>query len=110
MLDLGQLSFVRRFGHREGRRDRVLLEDQPDTEQLVDLDRAELGHPGTAAGEMLDQTLLGQRSERLAQGSAADREALPDLLLDQPLAGGELAGQDLVAELAGGHLHQARRV
>ena len=85
------------------------LQHRTDLEQLTDVLVRPDGHPGAAARQMLDQTLLHQQPQRFAQRRPADREPLADLLFDQSGAGLEGAAEDLVAQPAGGRLDQARR-
>ena len=59
---------------------------------------------------MLDQALLPEEAQRLAQRRAADPEPAGELLLDQPLARGEGAADDLGPQPPDGQLDQARRV
>jgi hypothetical protein len=101
-LDLGELLLARGHGPGIDRAHRVLLQRQPDAEQLLDVAVAELGDPRAPARHVLDQTLLREQPEGLAQRSSADVEPQPDLVLDQPLARLELAGQDLVTQLSDG--------
>ena len=59
---------------------------------------------------MLDQALLPEQAQRLAQRRAADPEPARQLLLDQPLAGCEGTADDLPAQPADGQLDQALRL
>jgi hypothetical protein len=61
------------------------------------------------AGEMLDQPLLRQHPQRLPQRSPADAEVRAQLLLDDLLAGLQLAAQDRVTDAVRGDVNQHRR-
>jgi hypothetical protein len=76
----------------------VPLEHVPQREQLVGVGVGQFGHPDTAPGEVLDEALLRELTQRLAQRSPAGAESLREGLLDEPLARSERAAQDLVLQ------------
>jgi len=88
----------------------VPFQQRAEVEQLVNVALGELSDPRAAPRQVLDQPLVRQRAERLAQRCPTDREPLHDLLLHQPLAGRQLAGEDLRPQTSSRDLHQARRV
>ncbi|GAB3823625.1 hypothetical protein GCM10027610_000790 [Dactylosporangium cerinum] len=57
---------------------------------------------------MLDQALLREQAQGLAQRGAADAEPAGQLLLDEALAGVGGAAEDLPAQAGHGELDQAR--
>ena len=108
--DVGQWVQVLGTPQREGLSGGMPLEQTAQIEQLGDVGRCQLGDPGPAARQLLDQALIGQRAQRLPERSPADGEAAADLLLDQALTGFQLAGQDFGPEPASGHLDEAGQV
>ena len=66
MAHVGQPFPVRGRVHRKRGFDRMPLQHSADAEKLVDIRRGQIGHPHPAPGQMLDQALLRQGSQRLA--------------------------------------------
>ena len=64
------------------------FQDMPEREQLQDVGRRPFGDSRAPPGEMLDQALLRQQPQRLAQRRHADAEIGAQLLLDDLVAPG----------------------
>ena len=88
-------SRVRR-PQRERRFDRVPFEAGA-AEQLLDVGLGQFGDSGAAARYVLDEALLGQHPQCLAERGPADGEAGADLFLDEPRAGRQASGEDVLA-------------
>ena len=67
------------------------------------------GDGGAAVGLVDDEALLLQLEERLADRAAADVEHPGEVVLDQPLAGGDAAGEDRLAHRVDDVVHQDAR-
>ena len=61
---------------------------------------------GAAAGHDLDQPGALERTQRLANRIAGDAELLGEPILEQPLAGRQIAGDDHLPDLVGDDLAQ----
>jgi len=99
----------RHAGRGAGRR--LALEQAAQVRDVGDLGGVEPADAHPAAGHPLDPALLGQPGERVADRDRADAELLGHLPLDDPLAGGDAAALDLLADVldrVGGHPGVAR--
>ena len=72
----------------------AFLEQRPDRVDRLDLALADADDDRAAVREELDEALLLELAERLADGSAADAELGREGDLEQPRAGGDLAAED----------------
>lgn len=75
--------------------------------QLAHVAVGERGHAYPAARHVLDQSLLRQQPQGLAQRRPADAQAAGELLLDQPFARLGLATEELPPQPRHRQLHQA---
>ena len=98
--EAGERGDVAGLGARRGKAHRGALERLADELRVLHGrgadprdERAELGHD-------LDEALVAQPDQRLAHRRAADREAVGELVLGEALPGGELRGDDRVAQRA----------
>ena len=73
-----------------------------DLVQVADVVLVDAGNEGAPAGDGVDEVLLRQLDERLADREAADAEDAGDLLLIDLLTRPEAPVEDLVAKVGGG--------
>ncbi len=86
--------------------DRKALEGRAQAVDLLDVVGRDRRDRRAAMGLVDDQALLLELEQRLADRSAADVELAGEIVLDQPRAGRELAGQDGFADRVDDVVHQ----
>ena len=87
-------------GVRDGEGGQLRLQGQAQVEDALELGDRPGGHPRAAVGADLDQALGREPGERLADRRPAHAQALGELDLTEPGAGGERADEDQLAQLA----------
>jgi hypothetical protein len=85
------------------------LEGTPDVEDGVEVVAGERRHPGPAVRRRLDEALGGEAGQRLPHRGAREAQALRELDLAEVGAGGEVAGEDRLAQVGQRALGRAPR-
>ena len=82
------------------------LDYRADVIHLLHMDGVQRRHEQPATRRVLQHALVAQQGQRLLHRLARHAERLGDLLLDDALAGAELAGSDLVEDGVAHLLHE----
>ena len=94
-LERAQVGGRRPF---DAEQERIRLEQAPEAIHLLELGEVELGHRVAATRPVGDETLAGERAQRLPDRDQAHAGALGPRLLVDPLARPELAVEDRRAQ------------
>ena len=107
-MHLAQLDELGVGERRRGAARRQPRHQSEDAVVVDDVGALEAGDERAAPGHRVDETLVGQLDQRLPHRQAADPERVADLVLVDLGARREPPGEDLLAQVVGGRVLQAR--